>query len=334
MKTETPSNRRFTIKAICLGVILIATLAAIEAGLRVFFLRLNSFPYIAHMFRDDPITGFALTPNMRIHAVGDGNDFILDTNSMGLRGKEPLPRGPDECRILVMGDSYTYGIGVDADETYSVRLETRLRDELQRPVRVFNAGGPGFGTVQELAFYRTKGPLFDADAVLLGFFQNDPEDNLRVFKYADGFLFENPSRIVSLGGHPIFLYEFIVKGVLGWRPLEPGDQAAKTREVLLELKALAANRGQPLLVACIPDREDTRFAVHEKPHGSGACPDVPELRMLDLSSAFATATTTPFLPDHHINKVGHRIVGDALVPWAVEVCRAHAAATAATPGAP
>ena len=174
----------------------------------------------------------------------------------------------------------------------------------------------------------------DADAVLLGFFQNDPEDNLRVFKYADGFLFENPSRIVSLGGHPSFLYEFIVKGVLGWRPLEPGDQAAKTREVLLELKALAANRGQPFLVACIPDREDTRFAVHEKPHGSGACPDVPELRMLDLLSAFATATTTPFLPDHHINKVGHRIVGDALVPWAVEVCRAHAAATAATPRAP
>ena len=59
-----------------------------------------------------------------------------------------------------------------------------------------------------------------------------------------------------------------------------------------------------------------------------------KLRMLDLSSAFATATTTPFLPDHHINKVGHRIVGDALVPWAVEVCRAHAVATAATPRAP
>src|SRR5438552_9189310 len=106
MKTETPSNRGFTIKAIWLGVILIATLAAIEAGLRVYFLRLNSFPYIAHMFRDDPITGFALTPNMRIHAVGDGNDFTLDTKSMGLRGKEPLTRAPDGWRTVVMGDSY------------------------------------------------------------------------------------------------------------------------------------------------------------------------------------------------------------------------------------
>ena len=200
MKSETPSNRRFTIKAICLGVILITTLAAIEAGLRVFFLRLNSFPYIAHMFRDDPITGFALTPNMRIHAVGDGNDFTLDTNSMGLRGKERLPRAPDECRILVMGDSYTYGIGVDADETYSVRLETRLRDELQRPVRVFNAGGPGFGTVQELAFYRTKGPLFDADAVLLGFFQNDSDERQRS-RHNDQPI---PRRIVKRAGESLF----------------------------------------------------------------------------------------------------------------------------------
>ena len=46
----------------------------------------------------------------------------------------------DAFRILVLGDSFTFGYGVENDETYSVQLQNLLNERLDRTVEVVNAG--------------------------------------------------------------------------------------------------------------------------------------------------------------------------------------------------
>ncbi len=73
---------------------------------------------------------------------------VYHTNSAGFRGEEEysIPSSHD-FRILVLGDSRTYGMAVSDHETYSYRLQTELR-EMGLDVEVINAGTPGYTAVQ------------------------------------------------------------------------------------------------------------------------------------------------------------------------------------------
>jgi lysophospholipase L1-like esterase len=121
--------------------------------------------------------GKRITPNLdvvvRRHPTS-GRDVRVRTNSLGLRGPELPPRVPGELRILVLGDSITFGDYVDEDETYPARLEARLRAAAPgRLVRVVNGGGPNLGTRDEAALLAELAPAVRPDLVLVGFYLND-----------------------------------------------------------------------------------------------------------------------------------------------------------------
>ncbi|HEB53493.1 MAG TPA: hypothetical protein ENI87_09590, partial [bacterium] len=51
--------------------------------------------------------------------------FRLRTNSLGLRGPDvAVPKPPGTFRIVMLGDSVTFGWGVDDEVTFARRLET------------------------------------------------------------------------------------------------------------------------------------------------------------------------------------------------------------------
>src|SRR5215470_5660402 len=90
--------------------------------------------------RRETATGQRITPNLdvviRRHPTSL-RDIRVRTNSLGLRGAEIPPREAGELRILVLGDSITFGDYVDEDETYPAVLERRLRSVFpRRPIRV------------------------------------------------------------------------------------------------------------------------------------------------------------------------------------------------------
>jgi lysophospholipase L1-like esterase len=96
-------------------------------------------------------------------------------NSDGLRDREfvkPKPAGT--YRILVLGDSFTWGIGLDIDDTMTKRMERALADRAH-PVEVVNGSIPGFNTTQELRLLRNKGLSYDPDFLLLQYNMNDIE---------------------------------------------------------------------------------------------------------------------------------------------------------------
>jgi hypothetical protein len=92
-------------------------------------------------------------------------------NSMGLRDAEIS--GDGRPRILVLGDSFVWGFGVDVDDRFTNRLQAELAN-----YRIVNAGVSGYGTDQEyLLMKRLWGRIQPAFVILVVCTHNDHSDN-------------------------------------------------------------------------------------------------------------------------------------------------------------
>ena len=124
-------------------------------------------------------------------------DVLVTTNAKRLRGEEyPYKKSEGVTRILALGDSFTFGFGVNVEESYSNVLAKLLNDSQRvgktRQYEVINAGVPGWGTAQELVFWDVEGHKYDPDIVTLCLVGNDPQDNVNagLFDLRDGHLFQ------------------------------------------------------------------------------------------------------------------------------------------------
>ena len=80
----------------------------------------------------------------------------VSINELGLRDRDLEKKKKGELRILLLGDSVTFGWGVPVETTFGRKLETTLTSKLGfHPVRTVNSGVGGYNTVQEQAFIRT-----------------------------------------------------------------------------------------------------------------------------------------------------------------------------------
>ena len=135
-----------------------------------------------------------IRPNSHFwHTSVDGHwEFI--TNSRGFRNTRDFayekPAGT--YRVLSLGDSHTQGYEVRQAFTFSSVLERYLAGRGLK-AEVLNAGVSGFGNAEELAFLENEGYKYHPDAVVLGFYANDYEDNLKAGLFgldAEGHLVE------------------------------------------------------------------------------------------------------------------------------------------------
>ena len=95
--------------------------------------------------------------------------FRATHDSLGhRRGAAAASPGSPEKRVFVLGDSFTYGIGVQDHETFCARVE-----QLDPRLELVNGGVNGYGTAQQLVMLREDGPRLRPDAVLVAFFWND-----------------------------------------------------------------------------------------------------------------------------------------------------------------
>lgn len=111
---------------------------------------------------------------------------LVERNSLGLRDREfTLPKPSGTERILVLGDSFTWGVGLDPEETLPKRLES-LVAAAGRPVEVVNAAEPGHNTVEELLRLEELAPVIEPDLVLLVYNLNDIEYRPELAPRRDG----------------------------------------------------------------------------------------------------------------------------------------------------
>jgi len=101
---------------------------------------------------------------------------VVHTNALGLRGGPvSAEKAADAYRILVIGDSFAFGFGVEDDEALPAQLAAQL--SLARPgVEVINAGVPGWSADDYYLFLETRGFALEPDLVLLAPTENDLGD--------------------------------------------------------------------------------------------------------------------------------------------------------------
>ncbi len=111
-----------------------------------------------------------------------------EVSSQGLRDREfAIPKPPGTRRILLLGDSVVYGVGVPRDATLSRALENALSSR-GHEVEVVNSGCHGWSTYNQLHFYRDHGHAFGADLVVLVFCLNDIVDPRLHWRYSQGLI--------------------------------------------------------------------------------------------------------------------------------------------------
>jgi len=99
----------------------------------------------------------------------------FSTDSKGIRSLVEIPYGKkeNEYRILVLGDSWTFGFGVDDEQTFCYKLEKKLQEKYpKRKITVINGGCPAYSIAQGFIFLRQRGFRYRPDLVIVKGFLN------------------------------------------------------------------------------------------------------------------------------------------------------------------
>lgn len=197
------------------------------------------------LFVEDPFLPHRLKPNSIIEgrALTGEFDFRYEHNSLGFRDREIALHKPEGTfRILGLGDSFTYGIGVAREDLYLTRLERMLnaREGHHPRVEVVNAAIPRFFPEAERLLLEHYGIDLQPDLVLVAFVPNDVTDThlgLRAIRVLpDGRLISNHGMelLEELGPRMLLLYQrsqalrIPVRRYLTWRiqdenPMHPAE---------------------------------------------------------------------------------------------------------------
>ncbi len=98
--------------------------------------------------------------------------YSVDVNSLGYRDKEFASLTPGVYRIAAIGDSFTYGQGVNLQDTWIKQLDSNLR-QAGLNVETINLGKPGTGTPFYAELAERAIPLLRPDLIIVGMLQAD-----------------------------------------------------------------------------------------------------------------------------------------------------------------
>jgi len=149
-----------------------ASLVLCEAGLRLWWPQ-ETYVQGPRMV-SDPHMGSIYPPNSlyRYHLPQRTVEFRL--NEEGLRDEtpHPVPKPEGLFRILLVGDSFTYGSANRYDEIWPVILERGLTGK-GFAADVVKAGIPNFDTRSEIYMMQRLVPKYRPDLVIMAFLPND-----------------------------------------------------------------------------------------------------------------------------------------------------------------
>jgi hypothetical protein len=260
------------------------------------------------------------------------------TNSLGYRDAErarPKPAGVR--RVVSLGDSFAWGVGIENDDTYARRVERVLDRRPGERWEVVQLARPGMGTVEQADQLAEEGFAYGPDVVVLGFVLNDSEDeNAAEARRARDWEQTRRERQERRAGGRLLdrsaLWRFVAgrleatvqnrRRVADYRsqflPDYPGWVAC--RGALARMGALCRERNVPFVVMIFPlfgDPLDERYPfadVHAQvarvARDAGAV-------VIDLLPAFRGLRSSLLVVDgandEHPNEIAHRIAAQELL---------------------
>ena len=244
-------------------------------------------PSFQGLFENDPTAGYRLKPNARVRFTTSEFDTEIAINGQGVRDDEEIgPKGDDERRVVVLGDSLVLSVQVPFGQTFCELLEQRLNAGAGAAgvrYRVINAGVQGYGPVEELLFFRSIVDRLQPDLVIVTtFVGNDAEEAFRTAPKLQGDTREVSSAVTDSLTTRLrrIVRRSMVLQILRLRALsaterfrgtmaapEPplqsyaadpapriGEGLAIARDCVKDIAALAATQGAKTAVALMPAR--------------------------------------------------------------------------------
>lgn len=99
--------------------------------------------------------------------------YRVSINSIGIRDKQiTLPKDENIYRIAILGDSYTYGWGVNITDTWVRRLENQIK-VADKTVETVNLGKPGADPIYYLELAKVAIPIIEPDLIIIALLQGD-----------------------------------------------------------------------------------------------------------------------------------------------------------------
>ena len=263
----------------CLLLLLVTLSLAICAGEGL----LRALRWAGHqaledrMFQYDPDLLWTLKPEFE----GSYSGVLCRIHASGVRcdpARKINENAPSAFRILCLGDSRTFGYGVEEEKSYPFLLERFLQKRLPGvSIVVINGGVPGYSSCQGSIWLRKKGLAFKPHLIIAAFSINDRravedsdhEDGLLTFQQR----YEKAKWDRRLG--PFFLYRFVKQllllshyseqskfSILDWHLRVP---EVHYEDNLIQISELTRKYSIPLIFIAMndfnPNMEKIRHAV-------------------------------------------------------------------------
>ena len=314
-------------KIAALAVAILIFCGALEVALRIAFAR--SLDFSMEMWKyavalkhpvPDPNLSFAHVPGRSAFLMG----APVSINSHGLRDREySEAKPPGVYRIVMLGDSTTFGWGVTEEQTVAKILERAMNKTGNRRFEVLNAGVGNYGTVQEYNHYLTYDRAFHPDLVILEYFINDAEPvpverNTALIRrsYLLAFTISRLDAMLRLAGaRPN--REAYYAGL--YQDDRPGFQAAK--QALAQLADATKGDGTQLLVAILPELHEIneRYPYEreeQKIEAVLAAKQAPVMHLIEGLRGHGPESSLWVTPDDdHPNAKANALIAAQMLPW-------------------
>ena len=353
--------KHISMAKLAIKLFLVITGAVLAMLILEVYQRLNQSSYHIPIecYRMDDILNHTLIPQKTCQFKTSEWNISYKINSLGLRDKErSLEKPANTFRILMLGDSFTEGWGINQDKTFGAILEKRLNETSKSlNFEVINAGVSAYSPILEYLYLKNKGLNFKPDLVILNFDPNDFADDQGFAQFAkfdqDGIplavspklpevyrlgqeisnkLNEHELVLGDLKPNPIYYFlakhSFLLRQVLFTqliRPNVPTTEAtsiqwAQTGKNLLLTKALLEKANIQFLVTIYP------YQIHLKNPSLNTFSKLSEfgrennLKVLNLFGDFAKDKPQSyyFKRDIHGNEKFHNTVAQSIYRYLVQ----------------
>lgn len=235
-------------------------------------------------------------------------------NARGLRDRE-VPAAPPAGtkRLLLMGDSVTFGWGVAQERTYAKVCEAELARTGK--YELINAGVVNHNTARMLAFYRQELHTYQAPVVLVAFFinnANEPADtSLRAWLdtplQLPVFLYSRLRRVTARGPDFDTMHRQL------YAAENPLYQAFSER--LTKFIAELVKAGKQVIVVNVPDAahlDEPKYRyqdITDKVLGLAKTAGAQTIDLYPAVKGMPAGTIVNSAEDRHPNAEGHRRMG-------------------------
>jgi lysophospholipase L1-like esterase len=259
----------------------------------------------------NPLIGHVHRPGAEARLM----NTTVTINSAGFRDDEYALERNARRRIILLGDSLTFGWGVEKEESFEHLLEQQL--DARSPTELINFAAGNYNTVQQVNLFLEKGLAYQPDQVIVFYFINDAEGvpkrsrfpwlgSVRVVTFYWSRIKALVARFSESAGYEEWYEALYRDDAEGWRAAQ---------RAFLQLREVCAAHDIALQVVLLPELHELVDYPFEAEHSAvSGFLEANGIRSLDLTPFFAGETDPQSLwvaaDDAHPNAEAHRRIAE------------------------